>query len=184
MTREKAIARRRAHEIAAVACLAGLTVAGCGTYRAGQAGPAQQARTYTTMPGSCWPGRPVPPSAAAKLAALAKLFARGSGGSPLTEATAVCTTHRKALTSATPGDFVPGSGGVLVYLVTVRGHFTVHAPGPPEAAAPTGRYASLVVDARTFHVLDLGVHDNPPPVSPESLGPVTDLLHPGGGATR
>jgi hypothetical protein len=130
------------------------------------------------------PGRPVPPSAAARLAALAQHFARRSGGRPLTEATAVFTTHRKALTSATPGDVVPGSGAVPVYLVTMRGHFIVAAPGPPGAAAPAGRYASLVVDARTFSVLDLGIGDDPPPVSPASLGPVTDLLHPGSGTAR
>jgi len=208
VTREKAIARRRAHEIAAVACLAGLTVAGCGTYRAGApgnsdkaghagtaghagiasyagtAGRAGQARTYAAMLGPTRPGRPVPASAVPRLRAIAKRFAKLNGGHPLTQATAVLTTHRKALTSATPGDFEPGSGGVPVYLVTMQGRFTVDAPGPPGAAAPTGRYASLVLDAHTFAGLDMGVGDNPPPVSPESLGPVTDLLLPPAGATR
>jgi hypothetical protein len=33
-----------------------------------------------------------------------------------------------------------------------------------------------VLDARTFDTMDMGVGDNPPPVSPDSLGPVTDLL--------
>ena len=90
--------------------------------------------------------------------------------------TAVLTTHAKALTSATPGDFVPGADGVRVFLITMRGHFAANAaPGPPGAAAPTGRYLSLVVDAKTFQVLDSGLSPKPPPVSPASLGPVTNL---------
>jgi hypothetical protein len=39
-----------------------------------------------------------------------------------------------------------------------------------------------VLDARTFAGLDMGVGDNPPPVSPDSLGLVTDLLVPPAGA--
>jgi len=182
---------RRARAAAALACLAGLTLAGCGTYRAGaaghagMAGQAGQAQAYGAMLGSSRPGRPVPPSAIPKLAAIAKRFARINGGHALTQATAVFTTHRKALTSATPGDLVPGSGGVPVYLVTMQGRFVAYgASGPVGAAAPTGKYASLVVDARTFDVLDLGIGPKPPPVSPESLGAVTDLLHPVAGASR
>ncbi|MGH3255556.1 MAG: hypothetical protein ACRDOU_09140 [Streptosporangiaceae bacterium] len=90
--------------------------------------------------------------------------------------TAVLTTHAKALTSATPGDFVPGAGDVPVFLVTMRGNFTAYgASGPPGAAPPTGRYLSIVVNAKTFQVLDSGLSPNPPPVSPASLGPVTYL---------
>ena len=177
---------RRARAAAALACLAGLTLAGCGTYRtgaaghAGTAGQAGQAQSYGAVLGLSRPGRPVPPSAIPKLAAIAKRFARINGGHALTQATAVFTTHRKALTSATPGDLVPGSGGVPVYLVTLQGHFVAYGVSvPPGASAPTGRYASFVLNARTFDVMDLGIGENPPPVSPESLGPVTDLLHPG-----
>ena len=195
-------ARRRAWATSALACLAGLTLAGCGTYRAGAAanaaghaataghagtariawyagtaGRAAQARTYGAM---LDPGRPVPAWAVPRLRACAKRFAKLNGGHALTQATAVFTTHRKALTSATPGDFVPGSGGVPVYLVTMRGQFVAYDVSvPPGAAAPTGRYASLVLDARTFDTMDLGIGQNPPPVLPESLGPATELLHPG-----
>lgn len=214
MNAANATARRRAREIAALACLAGLTLAGCGTYRAGAAGNAGtagnadtagqagnagiagiagyagtagragQAKTYAAMLGSTRPSRPIPASAVARLRAIVKSFAKLNGGHALAQATAVLTTHRKALTSATPGDFVPGSGGVPVYPLTMQGRFMVDAPRPTGAAAPTGRYASLVLDTRTFDELDLGVDDNPPPVSPESLGPVTDLLLPPSGATR
>jgi hypothetical protein len=136
------------------------------------------------MLGPARPGRPVPASAVARLKAIAKRFAKLNGGHALIQATAVLTSHRKALTSATPGDFVPGSAGVPVYLVTMQGRFTVDASRPAGAPAPTGRYASLVLDAHTFDELDLGLHNNPPPVSPESLGPVTDLLLPPAGTGR
>ena len=49
---------------------------------------------------------------------------------------------------------------------------------PSGAAAPRGRYLSIVVDARTFEGLDFGIGPNPPPVSPASLGPVTYLREP------
>ena len=213
MNTVNATARRRARQIAALACLTGLALAGCGTYRAGPtgsagaaghagavghagaaghagsaddagiasyagtAGRAGQARTYAAMLGSTRPGGPVPASAVPRLKAIARRFAKLNGGRALTQATAVLTTHRKALTSATPGDFVPGSGGVPVYLVTMRGHFVAYgASVPPGASAPTGRYASLVLDARTFDTMDLGIGESPPPVPPDSLGPVTDLL--------
>jgi len=87
--------------------------------------------------------------------------------------TAVVTTRAKALTSATPGDFVPGSAHVKVFLVTMRGHFA--ARNATGAKAPAGRYLSLVIDAKTFQGLDFGLGPEPPPVSPASLGPVTYL---------
>jgi len=198
---------RRAGATSALACLAGLTLAGCGTYRAGAAantatavragaaghvraagiawyagtaGRTGQARTYGAMLDPTRPGRLVPAWAVPRLRAIAKRFAKLNGGHALTQATAVSTTRRKALTSATPGDFVPGSGGVPVYLVTMQGRFVAYDVSvPPGAAAPTGRYASLVLDARTFDTMDLGIDQNPPPVLPESLGPATELLHPG-----
>jgi hypothetical protein len=51
---------------------------------------------------------------------------------------------------------------------------------PAGAAAPAGRYISVVVDARTFTGLDFGIGPGPPPVAPASLGPVT-YLHVGPG---
>jgi hypothetical protein len=81
--------------------------------------------------------------------------------------TALMTTRAKALTSATPGDYVPGSAHVKVFLITMRGHFTARgATGRPGAKAPAGRYLSLVIDAKTFQGLDFGIGPNPPPVPP------------------
>jgi hypothetical protein len=121
-------------------------------------------------------GSPVPQSAIAPLTVLASRAAKANGDASPQWITAVLTTHAKALTSATPGDIVPGSGGVRVYLVTMRGHFTAYESSPPPGAAlPAGTYLSIVVDAGTFQVLDSGLSPTPPPVSPASLGPVTYL---------
>lgn len=89
---------------------------------------------------------------------------------------AVVTTHEKALISATPGDFAPGSEHTIVYLMTMTGHFTAYnVPRPRGARVPTGTYASLVINAKTFEGMDGGLSDRPPPVAPASLGPVTYL---------
>lgn len=88
----------------------------------------------------------------------------------------VVTTREKALTLATPGDFVPGSEHTVVYLVTMKGHFTgYNFPRPRGAPVPTGTYSSLVINAETFWGMDSGLSDRPPPVAPASLGPVTWL---------
>jgi len=154
--RELTAARERARSsTAAVAVVIGLAVAGC-------AGSAPGARA-------------VPASAVARLAGIATRAAKFNGDAAPRWVTAVLTTHAKALTSATPGDFIPGADGVRVFLITMRGHFVANGPGPPGAAAPTGRYLSLVVNAKTFRLLDLGLSRKPPPVSPASLGPITFL---------
>ena len=128
-------------------------------------------------------GSPVPTSAIPRLTLLASRVARADGDPHPAWVTAVLTTRAKALTSATPGDYVPGSAGVRVFLVTMQGHFVANDfTGPPGAKAPVGTYLSLVVDAKTFQGLDFGISPKPPPVSPASLGPVTYLIgHPGRG---
>jgi len=121
-------------------------------------------------------GSPVPASAIPRLAAIAASAAKANGDATPSQVTAVLTTRAKALTSATPGDFVPGSAGVRVFLLTMRGHFIATGVSrPPGSKAPTGRYLSLVVNAVTFQMTDFGLSPKPPPVSPASLGPVTYL---------
>jgi hypothetical protein len=72
--------------------------------------------------------------------------------------TVVMTTRAKALTSATPGDYVPGSAHVKVFLITMRERFTAReATGPPGAKTPAGQHLSLVIGARTFQGLDFGL---------------------------
>jgi hypothetical protein len=153
-------ARRPARAAAALACtmavLAGTAVAGC-------AGPAH--------------GAQVPATVVPRLTAVARRAAAVNGDRAPAWATAVLTTRAKALTSATPGDSVPGAAGTRVFLVTMLGRFTAYDSSPPPGAAlPTGRYLSIVVDAGTFQVLDTGLSAKPPPVAPASLGPVTYLI--------
>ena len=121
-------------------------------------------------------GTQVPASAIGRLTAMAHRAATINGDSAPAWITAVLTTHAKALTSATPGDYSPGSAHIKVFLITMSGHFTARdAPGPSGAKAPTGRYLSLVIAAKTFQGLDFGIGPKPPPVPPASLGPVTYL---------
>jgi hypothetical protein len=121
-------------------------------------------------------GAPLPASAIGRLTTIACRAATINGDPSPVWITAVLTTRAKALTSATPGDYVPGSAHVKVFLITMRGHFTARdATGPPGAKAPTGRYLSVVINAGSFQGLDFGISPNPPPVAPASLGPVTYL---------
>jgi hypothetical protein len=163
-------ARPLARMTAALAVVSGLAVAGCsGSTTAPPGSPVSTASAVSTA-------SPVPASAISRLTAIARRAASENGDSTPSWVTAVLTTHAKALTSATPGDFEPSGGNVKVFLVTMRGKFTDDAAtGPPGAAAPTGRYLSIVVNASTFQVTDFGLSRNPPPVSPASLGPVTYL---------
>ena len=121
-------------------------------------------------------GTTIPTSTIGALTAIAAKAARGNGDASPAWVTVVVTTRAKALTSATPGDHVPGSAHVKVYLITMHGKFVAsNASRPPGAPAPRGRYLSLVIDARTFRGLDSGISQKPPPVRPASLGPVTHL---------
>jgi hypothetical protein len=147
----------------AAAILAGLMITGCGTSRA-------------TEPSTPTPGQPVPPAAIHRLTAIARRAAKENGDLVPVWATVVVTTHAKALTSATPGDIVAGEQHTIVYLLTMKGHFVAYLASPPAGAKlPTGKYLSIVVDAKTFQGMDAGLSYRPPPVSPASLGPVTQL---------
>jgi len=122
-------------------------------------------------------GQPVPPAAVARLDAIAAAFVKEDGGRPPTWATAVMTTHARALESATPGDFEPQFAKVVVYLITMEGDFIGYeASVPAGAALPTGRYLSIVVNARTYSVMDWGLSPTAPAVSPASLGPIRHLV--------
>jgi len=121
------------------------------------------------------PGLPVPDSAIPQLMAVAAGAARRNGGGSPEWASAVVTTHERALTSATPGNRVPGREEVVVCLVTMKGHFTAWQASPVGGWHPTGSHLSLLIDAHTFRCTDLGLAKNPPPVDPASFGPVIYL---------
>jgi hypothetical protein len=167
LTAGRPLARAAAALACALAMASGLAAAGCAGSPARAASPARA-------------GPPVQAPAISRLTVIGGRAARASGDTAPLWMTAVLTTHAKALTSATPGDFVSGAGDVPVFLITMRGNFVATAASrPPGAAAPVGSYLSIVVDARTFQVLDSGLSPSPPPVSPASLGPVTYLAgHP------
>jgi hypothetical protein len=148
---ERPAPRRTAALWCVGASLAGLMLAGCGIAR------------HTSGPSAPEPGLPVPVSVVHRLTAIADGAVRVNGGDAPVWASAVVTTHEKALTSATPGDTEPTGENTVVYLVTMRGHFV------------DGRYLSIVVDARTFETTDIGLAAKPPPVAPASFGPVTYL---------
>jgi hypothetical protein len=123
------------------------------------------------------PGQPVPPSAVSRLDAIAVGFAKENGDARPQWITAVMTTHRRALEAATPGDSEPALASTTVYLVTMKGHFTGYLASVPSGAAlPVGSYLSIVVNARTFQLMDWGLSRKASSVAPASLGPVRDLL--------
>jgi hypothetical protein len=146
-----------------------LAAAACGSV-GGTAVTASHERTVAE------PGQPVPASAVRRLTAMADRIVTMDGGHRVAWATAVVTTRAKALTSATPGDFIPNDEKTVVYLVTIKGHFVCDlCTGPRESRAPTGTYLSLVVDAKTFDGTDFGLGPKSPPVASASFGPVTHL---------
>jgi hypothetical protein len=149
-------------------------------FAAAACGPASgTAVTASHRPAVAEPGQPVPASAVHRLTAIADRAVILNGGRAVAWATAVVTTHAKALTSATPGDTTPG-GKRIVYLLTIKGHFVCGlCSGPSGSHAPTGTYLSLVLDARTFAGTDSGISPKPPPAPPARFGPVTYLkVHP------
>jgi hypothetical protein len=123
----------------------------------------------------------LPATALAMLRAIAKNAAKTNGDWRPAEVTAVPTTHQKALSCASPRDVTAPAGTEVpadtpVYLVTMTGHFTGDSEGRPAgAAAPAGRYLSLVVNARSFWVMDTGLSRKAPLVRPATLGPVTNI---------
>jgi hypothetical protein len=158
---------KRAFWLAGVLAL--LAAAGCGSASA-------PAVASGHRPKVAEPGRPVPARAIRRLTAIADRTVTIDGGHPVAWATAVVTTRAKALTSATPGDFIPNDGKTVVYLVTIKGHFVCDlCTGPRGSRVPAGTYLSLVVDAKTFDGTDFGLGPKPPPVASASFGPVTYL---------
>src|SRR5215468_6135503 len=119
--------RRVVIQLCCVVSIAGVLLAGCASAPGAGRPPAPV------------PGLPVPASAIPRLTAIAAAAVKVNGGETQASITAVVTTHEKALTSASPGDTVPGSEQTVVYLLTMKGHFTAEsAPGPAGSRAPTG----------------------------------------------
>ena len=99
------------------------------------------------------PGSPDPALAIPRLRAIADRAAKENGGADPSWISAVGTTQEKALDSVNGGS-APG-GNTVVYLVTMKGHFTWPRAGPvplsgQPAHAPTGHYLYVMVSAGTF----------------------------------
>ena len=104
-----------ARPLAAAAALACALAMASGLATAGCTGPPPRAGSPATA------GSPVPASVTPRLTAIGGRAAAANGDTAPLWMTAVLTTHAKALTSATPGDFVPGTGDIPVFLITMRG---------------------------------------------------------------
>jgi len=119
----------------------------------------------------------IPPSVITQLTSIAQQQAAINGDAQPTNVIAVQTTHAAALTVATPGDILPEpAASESVYVITMQGSFLGKGfSSAPGASAPAGSYLSIVVDASTFWVTDEGLSQDPPPVSPSSLGPTIPL---------
>jgi hypothetical protein len=113
---------------------------------------------------------------AGELDAVARQTATASGDAKPTSMQAVATSESVAVTVATPGDSVPGGAGETVYLVVMKGDFTLgDAPVPPGASAPTGHYLTFTVATGSLRILDLGLSNSAPSAAFQSIGAVTTL---------
>jgi hypothetical protein len=114
----------------------------------------------------------VPPSAVPRLTALASQFAQANGDARPKWADVMVELHLRDQLSAAPGGIVPNSH--FVFMVIMRGQFIDHVASPSTGAETrTGKYLSLVVDSRTFRVLEWGLTDQVPPASDTIIGQTT-----------
>jgi hypothetical protein len=147
----------------------GAAAVGLGIYAAFAGQPAQAGE------GSA-PGLAVTSGAAARLGVIATSLARENGDARPSWIYAVITTSGKALESAMPGDTAQFGNGITVYLITMKGYFTGAGTSMPAAARlRAGTYISVIVNARTFAVMDSGISRQAPRIGPSSLGPVRYL---------
>ena len=167
--------------ICVTGCLAGLLLAGCGSARLTSVAVVRSASGTPVPTFRSASGTPVPASAISRLRAVADRLVRGDSQTVPRWVSVVATSRKKALTAAEPFEsYVVGPKNVPVYLMTMKGRFwptPVPTPVLPGKRPPTGRYLSVLVDAKTFHVLYMGLGSQPPPIPPASLGPLTYLTH-------
>lgn len=95
-------------------------------------------------------GSAIPAAAITRLTSTALAVARQNSDAGPLSASAVTTTHARALQEATPGDTVPQGGGQTVYLVVMKGTFTASFPMPAGTRKPTGTYLSITLNPATF----------------------------------
>jgi hypothetical protein len=125
----------------------------------------------------------IPADVVPRLTKVAARVAAGHADPQPTSAVAVATTRNKALeVIASYGpETIPGEpGAVPVYAVVMTGRFESYRgkPRPPsrDRRPPlVGSYLTVVVEAATLEVRDVGIGDRGPVEPLSRLGPVTRL---------
>jgi hypothetical protein len=123
------------------------------------------------------PSRALSPAAVARrLRAMALNWVAICDGTRPARILAVRTTFSKAMAVVGGGDDIADNATDPVYLVVMKGDFTLYHGGPvPSCAHATGHYFSAVFDGATFVTLEAGLGNHPPPVPLQTLGPVLNL---------
>jgi hypothetical protein len=104
-----------------------------------------------------------------QIASIASQAAAKAGDPSPTSIQYSAVTTRSQANLVDSGDVVPGDNAS--YLVALRGKFATSGPVPPGAAEPTGSVLTLVVDATTGEITDIGLEDTYPDLG--TLGPVS-----------
>jgi hypothetical protein len=117
----------------------------------------------------------LPAGVLAPLKAIAKNAAQAYGDWRPAQVTVVPTTHARARPAVTPRAPSAAPRDTPVYLVTMTGHFTGRTSHGARRPGTPGRHLSLVIDARSFWVMDTTLSRRPPPVPPAALGPPTSI---------
>jgi hypothetical protein len=125
----------------------------------------------------------IPADVVPRLTEVAARLAAGHADPQPTSAVAVATTRNKALEAIAwyGPETIPGEpGAVPVYAVVMTGRFESYRvkPRPPsrDRQPPlVGSHLTLVVEAATLEVRDLGISDRGPAEPLSRLGPVTQL---------
>ncbi len=123
------------------------------------------------------PGSPIARAAIPALRTHMLQLARFNGDAHPASVSAVLTTRTRALRAVEPGVTIPGSTRQGVYLVVMTGSFTdTHAPVPPGAKNPSGRYLAVAINPATWQVMDLSLGNHRPAVPLSSIGTVSALV--------
>ena len=115
-------------------------------------------------------------AAGARLLNVAERLAAVNGDQHPSRIALVETTRAAALKAATPGDEVPQSPDTNVYVFLMEGRFRGFGlPVPAGQSTPHAEYMTVLVNARAFAVMVVGLSGRPPTPPLSSLGRVITL---------
>jgi len=122
---------------------------------------------------------PIPHDVVPRLTAVAAQVAADHADPKPTSISAVATTQAKALEVVMGYRARPLPGELAaepVYVITMSGRFESLRGGPPSTRFPVTRpYLTVVVEASTLQLRDVGVGDRDPHARLSRLGPATRL---------